>query len=221
MKIYAAKSLTNTTGEVRINDAEIHELSAIVRQMAEKWDMEQFASEKQFIFIEQSADTYTPPLYDGAEGFSRMRSVVAEYLKLFQAADTQELYENLYDETVKKNGDATLAGECCCLLAEIAAMNAINEAIKVSDTVVFRRNDGRETTACLSQLSDFDMLCGCLIDIINKRDFGEGTKQLWQDLIGCSSICHVLNEADKAGSKLENLGLLHMTFIVNDEFELR
>ncbi len=221
VKVYAARFPDHSIGEVRIDDIEIHELSEMVRRMAETWKVQQFVSTKQFFFIEQNAETYSPSLYDGAEGFQKMRSHVVEYLKLFEAADTQELYGRLGEDSTAKIGDATLAWECYCFLTEVAAMNAFMDKVQVPDTVKIVKEDGSETEVCLSSLSDFNMLCECLNDIIIKRDFGENTDKLWKDLVMISSICNVLNNALNAGSKLENLKLTQMTFMVGKDFEVR
>lgn len=221
VKVYAARFPENAIGEVRIDDVEIHELSEMVRRMAETWKAQQFVSTKQFFFIEQNAESYMPSLYDGPDGFQKMRSHVVEYLKLFAAADTQELYGRLGEDAAAKIGDATLAWECYCFLTEVAAMNAFMDKVKVSDIVKLVKEDGSETEICLSSLSDYNMLCDCLKDIINKRDFGEHTDKLWQELVTTSSICNVLNNALNSGSKLENLCILHMSFMVSKDFELR
>ena len=55
VKIFASKYLDDITTEVRIDDVAIPELSEKARPLVEKWNVEQYRSEKQFIFIEQEA----------------------------------------------------------------------------------------------------------------------------------------------------------------------
>ena len=221
IKVYAAKFSNDTIGEVRFDDVEIPELSAIVKSMAEKWEVDQFASEKQFFFIEQTPSTYIPSEYDGEEGFRKMRSKVVEYLLLFEAATTQELYNRLYEDAKNRLGDATLAAECKAFLPEIAAIHALDGRVKINDKVRMVFPDGRQKDLYLSQLSDYLKLEDCLGDIINKKDFGDETNKLLNDLIGCSSIISVLDQARKGGSQIENLSPISMLFNMQEEFEIR
>jgi hypothetical protein len=221
VKVYAARFPTDAIGEVRIDDVEIHELSEMVREMAETWKVEQFASEKQFFFIRQKESTYSPSLYDGEEGFRKMRSAVVEYLKLFAAATTRELHDRLFDDTVQKIGDVTLANECCNILPEMAAINALEGKVKVSDMITLVPKTGNNMEVYFSQLSDYEMLLRCLSDIMSKQEFGEETDKIWQNMIGCSSICNALHQAIKGGSKIEDLSMLCLMMHVYGDFELR
>lgn len=63
IKIYGAKNGDTITGECRINNIPSPELGQIVAEMAGKWQVEGFASQKQFIFLLQSEETYSPYPY--------------------------------------------------------------------------------------------------------------------------------------------------------------
>lgn len=221
VKVYAAKFPEETIGEVRFDDVEIPELSSIVKSMAEQWEETQFSSDKQFFFIAQDPDTVIPSAYDGKEGFQKMRSLVVEYLKLFEGATTQDLYDRLYDDAAFLLGDPTLAAECFSFLPEIAATHALGNKISVSDKIEIAFADGSVQEVYVSQLTDYPKLDTCLGDIIRHGDFGEETNNLWKDLVGCSSICSVLNKAMNSGSKMENLRLTNMIYNVGDGFEIR
>lgn len=221
VKVYAAKFPEETIGEVRLDDVEIPELSAIVRDMAEQWGETLFSSDKQFFFISQDSDTVVPSLYDGKEGFQKMRSLVVEYLKLFEGATTPDLYDRLCDDAEFLLGDITLASECFNFLPEIAAIHALGDRISVTDKIEIHFADGNVNEVYISQLTDYQKLDTCLGDIIRRRDFGDETDNIWKDLIGCSSICSALNNAMNSGSKMENLRLTNMIFNVRDGFEIR
>ena len=221
VKVYLAKFPDETVGEVRLDDVEIPELSAIAKKMAEQWEETQFSSDKQFFFIAQDPDTVIPSVYDGKEGFKKMRSLVAEYLELFEAATNQDLYDRLSDDAEFLLGDATLAAECHSFLPEMAAIHALGNKISVSDMIEIRFADGSVQEVYVSQLTDYAKLDTCLGDIIRCRDFGEKTDKIWKDLLGCSSICSALSNALDAGSKLEDIKLTNLIFNVNNGFELR
>ena len=55
VKVYAAKYSGDVVGEVHVDNAEIPELSEKVKTIVEKWDVQQYRSEKQFFFIEQES----------------------------------------------------------------------------------------------------------------------------------------------------------------------
>ena len=221
VKVYAAKFPEETIGEVRFDDVEIPELSAIVRNMAEQWEETGFTSDKQFFFIAQDPDTVVPSLYDGVDGYRNMRSLVVEYLKLFEGATTPDLYDRLCDDAEFMLGDITLAAECYNFLPEIAAIHALGDRISVSDKIQICFPNGSINEVYVPQLSDYQKLDMCLGDIIGRREFGDETDNLWKDLVGCSSICSALNNAMNAGSKLENIRLTSLIFNVGDGFEIR
>lgn len=221
VKVYAAKFPDKAIGEVRFDDVEIPELSAIVKGMAEQWGETQFASDKQFFFIAQDPNTVVPSLYDGRDGYRKMRSLVVEYLKLFEGATTPDLYDRLCEDAEFMLGDITLAAECYNFLPEIAAIHALGDRISVSDKIRICFPNGRINEVYVSQLTDYAKLDTCLGDIIRRRDFGDETDNLWKDLVGCSSICSALHNAMNAGSKMENLRLTSMIYNVSDGFEIR
>ena len=221
VKVYAAKFPDQTIGEVRLDDVEIPELSAIVREMAGEWNAEQFASDKQFFFIAQDSKTIIPSPYDGEEGFRKMRSAVVQYLNLFKAADTQESYDRLYDDAVFLLGDETLAAECSSFLPEIAAVHMFGNKVTVSDKIEIRFEDGRTQEVYLSQLTDYAKIDVCLGDIISMGDLGEQTDALWNELVGYSSIYSAISNAVDAGSNIEDLMLTNTIYNVGRGFVIR
>ena len=221
VKIYAAKNQKEAIVEVRIDDVPIPELSSKVREIAEKWNPKQFISEKQFIFIEQSEDTYIPSQYDGVEGWNKLRGLVVDYLKMFQAAETEEQFKMLPYVAMKSMDDAVLAAECYSFLPEIAAIHALGDKVVIPDMAVFKLPDGSEQELSLFRLTDYYKLDTALGDIIRKGDFGEETNNLWMDLIGSSSICSAVDRAIQGGSQIENLQMTEMIYNMGEGFEIR
>ena len=220
VKIYAARFPDNAIGEVRFDDVAIPELSEQVQKLAEQWEVNQFGSEKQFIFIEQNPATVIPSQYDGPEGRRKMRAHVVEYLKLFEKATTEELYYSLVKDFGNLIGDRVLANECFGFLPEIAAIRALGDRIIVSDQMRISFPDKKTVKAYSTQLSDYLLLENCLIDIIRSGDFGEGTKNVWQDLIGTSAVCSVYAKAQDAGDRITPK-MTTLLYNVDGDFELR
>lgn len=221
VKVYASKSPKDVICEVRIDDVPFPELGEMVRTIAEKWNVEQFISEKQFFFIEQKEETYIPSEYDGREGSEKLRTMVLDYLKMFRAASTQELYERLPYAAANSIGDAVIAAECYSFLPEMAAMHAWGDRMKISDMAIMGLPDGTEIKLSIYQLSDYMKLDSALGDIISKGDFGDETDNLWKELIGCSSIYSAVDKALEAGSKLEDLRISNMYYNMCEGFVIR
>ena len=57
VKVYVAKYPGEVIGEVRFDDEPIPELGKIVEKLAEKWETNDFVTQKQFFFIEQIPET--------------------------------------------------------------------------------------------------------------------------------------------------------------------
>ena len=220
VKIYAARLPENSIGEVRFDDVAIPELSEQVRKLAEKWNVEQFGSEKQFIFIEQNPSTITPRQYDGPEGRKKMRDYVLEYLKMFKNTTSKEQYYNLVKDFGDKIGDKVLANECFGFLPEIATIRALGDQIVVSDQIQFSLPDNKTLMTYSTQLSDYLMMENCLIDIIRSRELGEDTKKVWEDLICKSAIYNVFVQAQEAKGKITPK-LTTVLYNVNNDFVLR
>ncbi len=220
VKIYAARLPENSIGEVRFDDVAIPELSEQVRKLAEKWNVEQFGSEKQFIFIEQNPSTITPSQYDGPDGRKKMRDYVLEYLKMFKNTTSKEQYYNLVKDFGDKIGDKVLANECFGFLPEIATIRALGDQIVVSDQIQFSLPDNKTLMTYSTQLSDYLVMENCLIDIIRSRELGEETKKVWEDLICKSAIYNVFVQAQEAKGKITPK-LTTVLYNVNNDFVLR
>lgn len=220
VKIYAARLPENSIGEVRFDDVAIPELSEQVRKLAEKWNVEQFGSEKQFIFIEQNPATITPSQYDGPEGRKKMRDFVLEYLRMFENTTTEEQYDNLVKDFGNKIGDKVLANECFGFLPEIATICALGDRIVVSDQITICLPDKKKINTYSTQLFDYPMMENCLMDIIRSGELGEKTKSVWQGLIGTSALIRLFNKKQEAGDKISPK-LTTLLYNFDSNFELR
>ena len=182
--------------------------------------MEQFGSEKQFIFIEQNPSTITPSQYDGPEGRKKMRDFVLEYLRMFENTTTEEQYDNLVKDFGNKIEDKVLANECFGFLPEIATICALGDRIVVSDQITICLPDKKKINTYSTQLFDYPMMENCLMDIIRSGEFGEKTKSVWQGLIGTSALIRLFNKKQEAGDKISPK-LTTLLYNFDSNFELR
>lgn len=224
VKIYAAKSVgangEQITGECRINDVPSAELGALVGEVAAKWNVKQFSSQKQFFFIKQDPETVLPyPYPDGAK-IPMLSVMLKRALDIFIEVHTQEQYEKLFDNLKAAIGDETLAQECRSFLPEICAERAFNQ-MSFSEEFLVSFGNGRSEAVYKNQLADFYPLGNLMFTLFDSGIFGERTNELYRSMIGMSSIYAAVEQLREQGSELEGCQMSTMIFNVSAEFEIR
>jgi len=200
VKVFAARYPDGIVGECRIDDVAIPELGRKVADLLQQSPSDKTFTNKQFFFIVQNEETVIPSPFDGPAGRDQLEKIVVDYLKLFRQSKTEELYSRLSEEAEKITGDPVLANECVFFLPEICAIHALIDKFdgqyEVSDRVIFNMEDGPHAVY-VSQLMDYDRLDQCICGILQKGLFGDQTKDLYYELLGCSSITKLLAEVKK------------------------
>lgn len=222
VKVYAAKAVgdgENITGECRVNDVPSDELGALIAEVAAKWDVTQFASQKQFFFIRQDEETLLPYPFEPSQKLTAIREKVRIALDLFLHTQTQVDYENLPEKLEKALGDATLAQECFSFLPEICAEHAFNEA-HFSEQLQFCAN-GKTMTVYKNQLADFFPIGHQMFRLFDDGVFGEATNDLYKMLIAQSAICNSMQQLIENGGKPADSRMTALIFNVSDNFEIR
>lgn len=223
VKVFASKAIgkndTQVLGEVRVNDVASPELGDIVKQVAEKWDIERFASIKQFFFIKQSEETVLPQAFSGINGRMELTEKTRLALQMYDECASQEEFDTYYDRLAEKLGDATLAEELISFLPEIAAENFFSQ-LQFSDKIVIA-SSGKQTELYKSQLSDYYPIQKTLFSLLSAGEFGERTDDLYRKLVGSSSIFNAVRKAEQNGSKLEDCRLTALMFNVSKDFVIR
>ena len=222
VKVYAAKSYGSVTGECRINDIKSEELSALVAEMAEKWDVDGFASHKMFFFIRQEEETIVPYPYWGNKGRAALKSKVKRAAELFHACENQEQYEALPGRLEQELGDATLAAECYSFLPEICAENAFDQ-ITYPETAEIQVGNGPSVTIWKNQLADYWPLHAALFELFEEGAFGDSANQIYQEYIGVSATYSVIQKMmdREKDSKLEDVKMITVRYQEDACFEIR
>lgn len=220
VKLFAAKLPGQIVGECRIDDVPIPELGEKIARIAEKWEVSGWASEKQFFFIEQSPETLLSYPYSGKAGREKMKSQVIEYLRLFQAVDSQEDYDRLPEDAKRLLEDEVLAIECFSFLPEILAERIFAKNVTMKDAIEISREDGTVISAYKSQLSDYAALDRITFEIIQEAAFGEETRPLLLKLASYSALSGIVEQAREYKGDLSNLSV-RMVFNVENDFVLR
>lgn len=224
VKVFASKAIgqdgQQVTGEVRINDVPSPELGKLVEQVAAKWDIKQFSSQKQFFFLKQESETTLPNPYSGAEQRFTFTENTKTALEHIAKCNSQEEYDELYGTLTEKLKDITLTEEILAFLPEIAAENAFSQ-MQYSEQIKIAIN-GKEPAECYkSQLADYYPLQKTMFSLFDSGVFGDRTDDIYRKLIGCSSIYNVVRQMEDKGSKLEDCKLTSLVFNVSESFEIR
>lgn len=224
VKIYAAKAVgadgEQITGECRINDVPSNELGALVGEIAKKWDVKQFASQKQFFFIKQDPATLLPSPYGSENKITVLKEKVKTALELFNGVKTQEDYDSLPDKLFAALGDKTLAEECYSFLPEICAERAFNE-MQFSEQVQFFVPNKPIVTVYKNQLADFYPLWTLMFTLFDSGYFGEDTNNLYGLLVSLSSIYGAVQQAKEKGSDIKDCKMTSLLYNTSSDFEIR
>ena len=223
VKVYACKSVgadgqENITGECRVNDVPSDELSAIVAEIADKFEVTNFCSQKMFFFIRQDSQTLLPYPYR-MNKLPALLTKVETALELFNKCNSEEQYNRLTADMVEALGDVTLAEECFAFLPEICAERAFGE-IQFSEQVQIA-GFGETGTVYKNQLSDFFPLGHLMFTIFDSGHFGEQTNELYIKLISMSATGGSVSKILDQGKQLDSVKMTSLIFNVSDHFELR
>lgn len=225
VKIYAAKGISKDgteqiTGECRIDDVPSAELSRLVEQVAAKWNVKQFSSQKQFFFIRQDKDTLLPNEYSGVLGRNEMRKKVRTAVDMIQECHSDKEYNTLLQRMKETLKDATFAEECFCFLAEICGERAFNEHIKqIPETLLISVGDAEPIECYKNQLADYYPLGDALFYLFDMGVYGDDTNDIYRRFIGASSIYGAISKVeDKDITKAKFTALY---FNPSNDFEIR
>lgn len=226
VKVYACKvsgpNGVNVTGECRVNDVPSTELGALVYEIAEKFDINGFVSQKLFFFIKQDSQTLLPYRYR-MNKIPELREKVKTALELFDKCNSQEEYDKLLGNMAEALKDGPLAEECFGFLPEICAERAFGDKIQFSEQVQFAVDGDtvKIETVYKNQLADFYPLGNLMFMIFDSGYFGDRTNDLYGKLINLSAIGNNISQMMEQGKDLSGCKLTALLFNVTKYFELR
>lgn len=217
VKIYGANiGDGNYTGECRINDIKIDELSGIVENMVKAWGTEQFGSHKQFFMIKQEKTT----ILDYPFTLEEIEDKTEIAMRLFEDCETEEEYEMFWKKLIQAVGDKNLAWELYAFIPEICAQNAFDE-IAFPETIAVYAPDG-STEYYKTQLASYYPILDGVFRTFNKGVLKDADK-VYRQYISISSIWSVICSAKEQGYDLtqEKGGQLCIMFNPEDDYRVR
>ncbi|MDE6030397.1 MAG: hypothetical protein K2G32_02130 [Oscillospiraceae bacterium] len=220
VKIYAAKTPSDVTGECRIDDVKSEELSRLVADFIKDWDVKNFASHKQFFFIRQDNDTLLPNPYSGETGRNLLMNRVKTAIDKFVEANATGEYDKTSDNIKQAIDDPVLAEECYMFIPEICAENAFSAA-SYEEYVMLGAPEGNAPHVYKNQLADFYPIHNAIFTLFDNGVYGDQTNEVYKILIGASAICGSVNKLLENGGKVEDARLTALCFMTSQEFKLR
>ena len=214
VKIYGANiGNGNYTGECRINDVKIDELSDVVEKMVRAWGTTQFGSHKQFFMISQNEDTILN--YPFTEGEILVNTEMA--MKLFEECETSEEYEQFPEMLEQAVGDKGLAWELYTFIPEICAENAF-EKINCPETIMMRIGN-MDYTYYKTQFASYYTIVDGVFRTLNKGVLKD-TDKVYREYISVSSLYSAICSARESGhdpETEENMTLCTM-YLPEDDY---
>ena len=199
IKIFGASINREITGECRINDMKIGELSDQVGDQIASLDVSNYITNKQFFILVQDDETCHPYPYTQEQITEKVRTALSVFEKLLPEEDG---YDRCYPELVKQLGDPHLAAEIFSFLPEFCAQRQFPE-MSLSETLMMFFDEALHKYS-ISQITAFYMLMFSMERQILAN--GEISNDLFGQLVGVSASWNVLCSAKEKGTDLAKNG---------------
>ena len=221
IKIYGAKARNNySIGELRINDVNIPELSNKMNEHVKTWEETDFASDKQFFFLVQDDETYTPYPHTDEE----IMNYVQQYANIvLNSEETEDYYDKLGDLAENLTKDYSLASDLFLFLPEICADNEFYNELHSGERVNFHFETSN-AFVYKTQLHTYHLIGGYLFELFRSGAFNGRENELYARFINMSAGYNIYSQIkadyEKKNQKLENLEV-NISFNVDDDYEIR
>lgn len=217
VKIYGANIGNGSyTGECRINDVKIDELSEVVEEMVKAWGTTEFGSHKQFFMIRQDEKTTLDYPFTSDEIADKTEIA----MKLFEDCEIQEAYEAFGQTLEQVVGDKDLAWELYSFIPEMCAQNAFDK-IKYPETILINI-DGESSEYYKTQLASYYAILNGVFRTFNRGVLKDADK-VYREYISISSVWSVICSAKEGGHNLEEEegGQMCILFRPEDDYIVR
>ena len=221
IKIYGAKAGNDySIGELRINDVNIPELADKMNEYVKTWNETDFSSDKQFFFLVQDNETYSPYPFSN----DTILNFVKEYCNIvlnFKENDYDKL-GNLAEQLTK---DYTLATDLFLFLPEICADNEFFNELHSSEKINFNfESEGKNVTLYKTQLYTYHLISNYLFELFRENALNGNENEVYAKFINMSALYNIYSQVkedyEKKNKTLENLEV-NLSFNVNNDYEIR
>ncbi|WP_038374959.1 DUF6348 family protein [Brachyspira alvinipulli] len=222
IKIYGAKAKNDySIGELRINDVNIPELSDKMNEYVKTWGETDFSSDKQFFFLVQEEETYTPYPYSNEEIFNFVQQYSNIVLNLEETDDAYEKLEDMAYDLVKDN---SLAVDLFLFLPEICADNEFFNELHSGEKINFIfGSKEKNQTVYKTQLYTYYLINNYIFELFRNGMFNGKENEIYAKFINMSALYNIYiqikEDYEKKNKKLENLEV-NLSYNVSDSYIL-
>ncbi|OEJ13182.1 hypothetical protein BFL38_01000 [Brachyspira hampsonii] len=221
IKIYGAKASNDySIGELRINDVNIAELSNKMNEYVKTWNETDFSSDKQFFFLVQDNETYTPYPFRNND----ILKFIQEYSNIvLNLKESEEDYDKLGNWAEKLTKDYTLATDLFLFIPEICADNEFFNELHSSEKINFNfESEGKNITVYKTQLYTYHLINNYLFELFKESAFNGKENEIYEKFINMSALynIYVQIKEDYKNKTLENLEV-NLSFNVDNDYSVR
>ncbi len=212
VKIFAALINGEITSEVRFNNFVSAELSTALHKLIETWSKDtNFVTKKQVLFFEQKDSTYKRYPYTKIQ----IEELACQAVEILGSANTDEKYQNRYQDLLAVTNDPHLAQELMSFIPEICAELHFDEVWLGEKFGVAKENDTLEV-----YMDQFTCYRWIQERVIKGFVSGEFSSELYKEIIYSSATLNVINQATEAGSELKDL-TISVSMNVDEDYQVR
>ena len=222
IKIYGAKAADDySIGELRINDINIPELSNKMNEYVKTWNDTNFSSDKQFFFLVQDDETYTPYPHSNEEILNYIQQYSNIVLNIEETEDAYERLEAMAYDLVK---DPTLAVDLFLFLPEICADNAFFDELHSSEKINLIFSEDKNSIVYKTQLHTYYLITNYIFELFRENVFQGRENELYAKFVNMSALYNIYSQIkedyEKKNQKLENLEV-NLSFNMDKNYIIR
>ncbi|MCH5361508.1 hypothetical protein KD923_15120 [Escherichia fergusonii] len=214
VKIFGCKFDGNITGECRINDIAIPEISKIVADYVSTWPDDKFLSQKQFFILTQDEETILPYPHTTKDIAKLTKKAISVFTECQKDDETWEQYDVRMEEQI---GDKDLAQELALFLPEICAERLFPK-INSNEKVLFTSSE-KEIEIYKTQIASYYPIVEAVYAEFEKNNISKETLGAY---VAMSATYSAIKNIPDNDSDIENDEMsLTLTFNTDDTYQLR
>ena len=193
-----------------------------MNEYVKTWDETDFSSDKQFFFLVQDNETYTPYPFSNDEILKFIREYSNIVLNLKESEEAYDKLGNLAEELTK---DYSLASDLFLFLPEICADNEFYNELHSGEIVNFNfQSSQKNCSVYKTQLYTYHLIHNYLFELFREGAFNGKENDIYLRFINMSAGYNIYSQIkadyEKKNQKLENLEV-NLGFNVDDDYEIR
>lgn len=193
-----------------------------MNEYVKTWDETDFSSDKQFFFLVQDNETYTPYPFSN----DKILKFIQEYSNiLLNLKESEEAYDKLGNLAEELTKDYTLASDLFLFLPEICADNEFYNELHSSEKINLNfESEEKNCSLYKTQLYTYNLINNYLFELFRESSFNGKENEIYAKFINMSALYNIYlqvkSDYEKKNQKLENLEV-NLSFNVDDDYEIR